>query len=152
MVAIPAPLRVEERLSSLEARMTALEQLPGRIDRLASELGAEIRAVNEALREEMRTGHVMIVTELTERIEESQRDARKSVLVQHARITVVGEGLAANVTGLRALDEKVDMIHTRLSGSIDASRAETRAMFEQVFNRLDALTATRNRPRRSKKL
>ena len=47
--------------------------------------------------------------------------------------------------------EKVDMIHIRLSGAIDASRAETRAMFEQVFNRLDALTATRKRPRRLKK-
>lgn len=123
------PLSIEERLSGLETRMTTLEQF----------------------REEMRAGHVMIVTELTERIEESQRYARTLHEDALARIAVIGEGLAVNVTGLKALEDKVDRMDARLSGAIDASRAETRAMFEQVFSRLDALTATRNRPRQSNK-
>lgn len=130
------PLSIEERLSNLETRMTTLEQF----------------------REEVHAGHVMIVTELTERIDESKRYARMLHEEALARIAVIGEGLAANTEGLaanvaalRALDENVDRIDTRLSGAIDESRAETRAMFEQVFNRLDALTATRHRPRRSKK-
>ena len=110
------PLSIEERLSGLETRMTTLERF----------------------REEMRAGHVMIVTELTERIAESQRYARMLHEDALARIAAIGEGLAANVTGLRALDEKVDTLHTRLVGSIDASRAETRAMFEQVVSRLDS--------------
>ena len=41
------PLRVEERLRRLEARMTVLEQVPARIDRLESRLRDEIRAVEE---------------------------------------------------------------------------------------------------------
>lgn len=127
--AMETPLSIEERLSGLETRMTTLEQF----------------------REEMRAGHVMIVTELTERIEESQRYARTLHEDALARIAVIGEGLAVNVTGLKALEDKVDRMDARLSGAIDASRAETRAMFEQVFSRLDALTATRNRPRQSNK-
>ena len=104
----------------------------------------------EQFREEMHAGHVMIVTELAERIEASERYARMLHEDALARIGVIGEGLAA-------LDEKVDMIHTSLSGAIEASRAEisasraeTRGMFEQVFSRLDVLTAAR-KSRRSKK-
>ena len=130
------PLSIEERLSDLETRMTTLEQF----------------------REEIRTGHVMIVTELTERIEGSRRETRLLHEDALGRIAVIGEGLAvvreglaANVAGLRALDEKVDRIDSRLSGAIDTLGAQMRAMFEQVFTRLDALTAARNRPPRSKK-
>ena len=72
-----APLRMEKRLSSREAPMTAPEHLPARIDRLenridrlASDLRGEIRTGDEdtrrVLREEIRTGNVMIVTSLTD--------------------------------------------------------------------------------------
>lgn len=108
------PVGIQERLTSLEARMTALEQLPGRmdhldgrmarldgrmdrlerrIDQLASELRGEIRAVDQTLREEMRTGHVMIVTELTEQIQESRRDTRvlfEEMVSRIARIQHLG--------------------------------------------------------------
>lgn len=82
---------VENRFERLERRVTAIEQLPARMDRLEAQivqLRAEMRdgvfairheiqtgdeAVQRSLREEIRTGHVMIVTTLTELIEESRR-------------------------------------------------------------------------------
>lgn len=173
-----APLRVEERLSSLEARMTAVEQL----------------------RDEMRTGHVMIVTALTEQIEESRRYTRVLHEDVLGRIRVIVEGLAAQTAKiasqddklarhgeklaslddklasqddklasqnekLTTLDEKLATLDgklatldgkllsqgekiTTLSAKIDAARGETRLMFEQVFARLDAPRTPPKRKRR----
>lgn len=132
-----APLRVEERLSSLEARMTAVEQLPSRVDRLASELRAEIRAGDEVLREDMRTGHVMILTALTEQIEESRRETRVLHEDVLGRIRVVGEGLAAR-------DEKIDT----LGDKIDTAQGENRTMFEQLLARIEAPRIPPKRKRR----
>ena len=46
---------------------------------------------------------------------------------------------------------KLDEFHASLSRAIDESRAEMRAMVEQVLTRLDASTPTRNEARRSRK-
>ena len=100
-----ASLSVDDRLSVLETRMTALEQLPARmerletrIDRLESDLRAEIRAGDEetrrVLRQEMREGNVMIVTALTEQIEESRRYARVLHEETLGRIGLLGEAFA----------------------------------------------------------
>ena len=136
---MPARTSLEDRLQRLETRMTALEQLPGRMDRM------EIQLV------ELRGDHAASRNALIARIDDTRREMRVLHEDVLGRIAVIGEGLAANVTGLRALEDKVDRMDARLSSAIDASRAETRAMFEQVFHRLDALKATRNKSQRSKK-
>lgn len=94
---MPASIPVEERLTNLETRMTALEQLPARMDGLESQI--------VQLREEMRTGHVMIVTSLTEQIQESRRHAQVLFEESLSRISVVSEGLSAQGERLAAQGE-----------------------------------------------
>ena len=78
---------VENRLERLDRRVTEIEQLPARMDRLESQivqLRIEMRDEFSAVRGEIRTGDVMIVTTLTEQltaqltaqIEESRRHTR----------------------------------------------------------------------------
>ena len=130
--------------------MTALEH---RIDHLGLDLRAEIRAGDEetrrVLREEMRTGHVMIVTELTEQIEDSRRYTRLLHEDVLGRIRVIGEGLRVQTEKIAGQDERITTLcerMTTLSDKIDAARGETRLMFEQVFLRLDA---PRTKPKRN---
>jgi hypothetical protein len=118
------PETVENKLERLERRVTNLEELPARMDRLELQIlqfRDEVRAEFSAVRTEIRDGDVMVVTALTEQIEETRRHT--SVLFEDAvgRIAVVGEGLAANAEGLKALDEKVDTIHMSLTRAIDAT-------------------------------
>lgn len=134
---------LETRVESQEQRVTVLEQLPERMDRLESQfllLRAEMRDEFSAVRAEMAAGD-----------EETRRFSRVLQEDVVGRISIIGEGLAASVEAIKALAERVDTIHTSLSRAIDASRSETRAMFEQVVSRFDASTATLNKPRRSKK-
>ena len=95
---------VEERLSVPETRMGELQQLPARIDRLE----ARIDRLEGDLREEIRTGHVMIVTALTEQIE----DARRHMLVLHEdvldRFRLVWERMSAHDDKFDAHDRKLD--------------------------------------------
>ena len=74
---------VENRLERLDRRVTEIEQLPARMDRLESQivqLRIEMRDEFSAVRGEIRTGDVMIVTTLTEQltaqIEESRHHTR----------------------------------------------------------------------------
>jgi hypothetical protein len=70
---------VENKLERLERRVTEIEQLPARMDRLESQIAqlrTEMRDEFSAVRGEIRTGDVMIVTTLTEQIEESRRHTR----------------------------------------------------------------------------
>ena len=179
---------LESRVESLERRVTTIEQLPERMNRLESQilqlrqemrdefsavrvemaagdeetrrsLREEIRAGDEetrrTLREEIRAGNEETRLVLREEIRTGDEETRRFSRILHedavGRISIIGEGLAANTEAIQALDEKVDTIHTGLSRAIDESRAETRAMFEQVFSRLDTSTPMRHRPRRSKK-
>ena len=159
---MPASIPVEERLTNLETRMTALEQLPARMDGLESQI--------VQLREEMRTGHVMIVTSLTEQIEESRRHTQVLFEESLARIAVVGEGLSAQGERLAAQGELLAAQGERLTAqgelmvvhgedlaaqgqataslatnlaavavNLDESRAETRAMFDTLGTRLTAI-------------
>jgi hypothetical protein len=76
-----APLRVEERLDCLEARMTAIEQLPTRMDRLESQF--------VDLRSEVHQMH----SDLVERIEEARRETRVLFEETLTRISTIQEGL-----------------------------------------------------------
>jgi hypothetical protein len=123
-----SPESVENRLEKLERRVTTLEELPERIDRLELQIlqfRGEMRAEFSAVRTEIRDGDVMVVTELTEQIEEALRHT--SVLFEDAvgRITVVGEGLAA-------LAEKVETL------SLSVERTNTN--IDLILTRLDAAT------------
>ena len=113
---------VESRVESLERRVTTLEQLPVRIGRLESQilqfreevrgefsavradmragdaaLREEIRAGDEetrrVLREEIREGHVIIVTALTEQIQEVRRHAQVLFEETISRIAAIQEGI-----------------------------------------------------------
>ena len=68
--------------------MTALEQLPDRFDRL--ERGID-RLAGE-LRGDIRTAHVMIVTSLTEQLEDSRRQTRVLFEEMQSRLAVIQEG------------------------------------------------------------
>jgi hypothetical protein len=85
----------------------------------------------------MRTGHVMILTALTEQIEESRRETRVLHEDVLGRIRVVGEGLAAR-------DEKIDT----LGDKIDTAQGENRTMFEQLLARIEAPRIPPKRKRR----
>ena len=121
---MPAPLRVEERLQLLEARMAALEQL----------------------RNEMRTGHVMIVTALTEQLEESRRHTRVLFEETLSRIAVVSEGLKAQGQANAPLATNL----AALAVSLDESRTDTRAMFDTLGTRLTIIEARLPASRRKK--
>ena len=109
-----APLRVEQRLGLLEARMTALEI---------------------SLRDEMRMGHVMIVTALTEQIEESRRHAR--VLHEDIldRLRLIGERLAAHDERFDVQDAKIDALVVKVDGIAEtlAAHSETLAAHGQTL-------------------
>ena len=91
-----AALRVEERLSALEERMTALEGLPDRMDRLER-----------------------VIATLSARIEDSRREARVLHEDVIARFELLGEGLAANRQALAGLSAEMramfDAVNSRLT-------------------------------------
>ena len=91
--------------------MTALEQLPGRMERM------EIQLVESR-------------DALSARID----DARREMRVLHedvlGRIAVIGDGLII-------LSERVDYQFVQLTGLIDASRTEMRETLAQILRRLD---------------
>jgi hypothetical protein len=124
-----APLRVEQRLGLREARMTALEI---------------------SLRDEMRTGHVMIVTALTEQIEESRRHAR--VLHEDIldRLRLIGERLAAHDDRFDVQDAKIDALVLKVDGIAEtlAAHGETRAAHSQALASIEQKLPTRRRKAR----
>ena len=91
-----APLRVEQRLNTLEERMTALERLPDRMDRLERAIAT-----------------------LSARIEDSRRETRVLHEDAIARFALLGEGLAANSQALAGLSAEMrtmfDTVNSRLT-------------------------------------
>lgn len=101
--------RVENRLERLERRVTTLEELPERIDRLElqilhfrEEVRVEFSAVRDeirtgdevtrrVLREDIREGNTMIVTTLVEQIEEVRRHGRVMFAELISRISAIAE-------------------------------------------------------------
>ena len=136
--------QLPERMDPLESQILQLRQemrdefSAVRVEMATGEeetrrtLGEEVRAGDEetrrVLRAEIREGQVMIITELTEQIEDSRRYTR--VLFEDAigRIALVSEGLAA-------LSGRVDGVETRLSIQIE----RTDAKLDMVLARLDRL-------------
>ena len=136
--------------------MTALEQLPRRLEAVESQL-------------------VQMSTRI-ERISVQVDDARRETRVLHedvlARIRLVGEALTANSekiatqdgsivtlstrvdtlsTRVDALSTKVDALSTKVdavSTKVDAARDESKLMFQQVLGRLDAPKTAAKRKRR----
>jgi hypothetical protein len=151
-----SPESVENKLERLSRRVTTLEELPERMDRLELQilqLRDEMRAEFSAVRTEIRDGDAMVVTALTEQIEGASR--HRSVLFEDAvgRIAVIGEGFEANVEGLKALDKKVDRFHASFTHAIDASNAELRNTLASKADLRNALEEilSRERRRRPKK-
>ena len=120
---------LENRVESVEQRVTALEQLPGRMDGLESQilqLRAEMRAEFSATRGETQAGDEETRRTLSEKIDDARRETR--VLHEDAigRIAIIGEGLAA-------LSDKVGSLETTLSDHVD--RVET---LSEKIDRTDA--------------
>lgn len=150
-----APLRVEQRLSTLEERMTALERLPDRMDRLDARMdGLAVRMDGldhrmdrldvrmdgldhrmdrlesevVQLRTEMHGEFAAVRSEIAavdDRLSVRIEDARRETRVLHedviGRLSLLGEGLAANSRALAGLS------------------GEMRAMFDTVSSRLTAI-------------
>ena len=116
---MPVPAPVEDRLQRLETRMTALEQLPERMDRMELQL-VELRGDVAASR-----------NELSARIDDTRREMRVLHEDLLGRIAVIGEGLTT-------LSERVDDQFIQLTGVIDASRTEMRETVAQILTRLDS--------------
>ena len=94
----PQPL--EKRVEALETRVTKLEQLPARMDRLElqivqlrTEMRDEFSATRTELRAEMRDTGAMIVTTLTEQIEQSRRETRELFKELLARLATIQDHL-----------------------------------------------------------
>ena len=102
---MPLPAPLEDRLQHLETRMTALEQLPARMDRMEIQL-VELRGDLAASRDE-----------LGARIDDTQREMRVLHEDVLGRIAVIGEGLDA-------LSQKVDRLDTTVSQRIDGTDAK----------------------------
>ena len=108
------PMRpLEKRVEALETRVTKLEQLPARMDRLEfqivqlrAEMRDEFSATRAEFREEMRAGDqeviatlrgeireagTMIVTTLMEQIEQSRRETRVLFEESLARLATIHE-------------------------------------------------------------
>lgn len=88
--------------------MTALEQLPARMDRVESAVAA-----------------------LSARIDDTRREMRVLHEDVLGRIAVIGEGLTT-------LSERVDYQFIQLTGLIDVSRTEMRETLAQILTRLDS--------------
>jgi hypothetical protein len=123
-----APLSVAQRLSLLEARMTVVEQL----------------------RDEMRTGHVMIVTALTGQIEESRRHARVLHEDTVDRLRLIGERLTAHDDTFDVQDAKIDALVLKVDGIAEtlAAHGETRAAHSQALASIEQKLPTRRRKAR----
>ena len=95
-----AALRVEQRLSALEERMTALGRLPDRLDRLER-----------------------VIATLSARIEDSRRETRVLHEDVIARFALFGEGRAANSQALAALSGEMramfEAVNSRLTAIED---------------------------------
>lgn len=162
---------IENRVETLERRVTAVEELPGRMDRLEVQivqLRAEMHDEFSAIREEIRAGDENVLATVSARIDDARREARVLHEDAIARIAVIGEGLAAHdekIDGVSStveslshrvdgLSHKVDgLSHTvdGLSEKVDATRSETKGMFEQLMARFDGVPRTPPKRRRSKK-
>ena len=144
-----ALLRVERRFNVLEARMTAVEQLPPRLDRLSTEvvelrndvaqvrtevgdLRTEMRAEFAAVRVEMAAGDERVMVRLTARIEDARRETRVLHEDVIGRIALLGEGLAATNHALAVFS------------------SDTRAMFDALGSRLATIEDRLPVPRRRK--
>jgi chromosome segregation ATPase len=165
MVAIQS---VEEGISVLETRMGELQQLPARIDRLEE----RIDRLEGDLRQEIRTSHVMIVTELTGQIEATRRHMlvlHEDVLdrfrlvwerlgthddkfeVQGRKLDAHDRKLDAHSLKLDAHDRKIDALADKidaLAEKVDAGQDQNRAMFAQILSRFDAPRKPPTRKRR----
>lgn len=146
---------IEKRVETLEPRVTALEELPGRMDRLELQivqLRVEMRDEFSAIREEIRAGDETVVSTLSVRIEDALREARVLHEDAIARIAVIGEGLAARDEKIDGVSRRVDGLAQKLDGlshkvdglsqKVDATRSETRVMFEQLMARFDSVPRT----------
>ena len=116
---MPAPTPLEHRLERLETRMTALEQLPGRMERMEIQL-VELRGEVTGSRDA-----------LSARIDDTRREMRVLHEDVLGRIAVIGEGLTT-------LSERVDYQFIQLTGFIDVSRTEMRETLAQILTRLDS--------------
>lgn len=146
--------------------MTALEELPGRMDRLELQivqLRGEMRDEFSATRAETRAGDENVMATVYAWIHDARREARVLHQDAIARIALIGEGLAAHderivgvsnrLDGLSqkfdgqshkvdGLSHKVDGLSHKVDGlseKVDATRSETKVMFEQLLARFDGV-------------
>ena len=91
------PQPIENRVERLEARMTEIERLPARMDRMEGQillLRTEMRDEFSAVRGEMRMLNQQTITTLTERIDAVANQSRALFEEALGRIATIGEAIA----------------------------------------------------------
>ena len=128
---------VENRLERFEQRVTAIEELPARMDRLESQivqLRAEMRDGFSAIRQEIQTGDEGVQRSLREEIRAGDEETRR-VLREEIR--------AGDEETRRILREEMRtghvMIVTTLTEQIEEARRQTRVLFEELVLRIATL-------------
>ena len=125
---------VENRLERLEQRVTAIEELPARMDRLESQivqLRAEMRDGFSAIRQEIQAGDEGVQGSLRDEIragdEETRRVLREEIRTGHV------------------------MIVTTLTELVEDSRRQTHVLFEELVSRIATLQGQSGRTRPTNK-
>ncbi len=155
---------VENRLERFEQRVTAIEELPARMDRLESQivqLRAEMRDGFTAIRQEIQTGDEGVQRSLREEIragnEETCRSLREEIRagVEETRRVLREEIRAGDEETRRVLREEMRtghvMIVTTLTELVEDSRRQTHVLFEELVSRIATLQGQSGRTRPKKK-
>jgi hypothetical protein len=119
----PQPL--ESRVEALELRVTGLEELPGRMDRLESQivqLREENRVEHSAIRAELQAGHESLRTEI--------QSVHEEMHAMHAALRAEMQSLNA---GLKA------ELKAELKEQADRQERLTRVLHEDLIGRIAAI-------------
>ncbi len=154
---------VENRFERLERRVTGIEQLPARMDRLElqivqlraemrdefSAIRREIQAGEEgslrSLREEIRNGNVMIVTAVAAQVEDARAESRSLFDDARAESRSLFEDAR---TESRSLFEDA---RTESRSLFEDARRENRVLFEEALARIANIQEGLGSTRRTKK-
>jgi predicted phage gp36 major capsid-like protein len=112
------PQSLVKRVENLENRVTTLEQLPARVDALASQISE--------LRDEMRIGFSAIESKIQAGDEETRRVLREEIRAGDSEV-------------VRLLGDEIHSTRDKLLAAREDDRREVRMLHEEVLSRIALL-------------